>query len=255
MMSALGLADYATTALLGLVASALVAGLARGFSGFGAALIFVPLASTVVSPRTAAPLLLIVDMVMAAGLIPNAWRHADRPDVRTMLLGTLIGVPFGTWVLTTGDPIAIRWAIALLIVPLLALLMTGWRYHAKPAAPVTIGVGSVAGFLSGLAQVGGPPIVLYWLGRKDRSETVRANIVLYFAMSTVIALASYVVGGIMTTDVFGLALLIAPIYGVGLLVGSRMFGLASETTFRRICYGLIAMAGLISLPVLDGVIR
>src|ERR1700730_12593677 len=45
--------------LLFLLASAFIAGLARGFSGLGAALIFMPLASSVVGPKLAAPLLLI----------------------------------------------------------------------------------------------------------------------------------------------------------------------------------------------------
>src|SRR5262249_51906986 len=47
--------------------SAFGAALVRGFSGFGSALIFVPLASTAIGPQAAAPLLLIIDGVAAAG--------------------------------------------------------------------------------------------------------------------------------------------------------------------------------------------
>lgn len=70
-----------------------IAGLARGFSGFGAALIFMPLAGSVVGPRVAAPLLLIIDAITAIGLIPNAWRRSDRRGVGIMAIGALIGVP------------------------------------------------------------------------------------------------------------------------------------------------------------------
>jgi len=161
-----------------LLASALVAGLARGFSGFGAALIFVPLASAAAEPAVAAPLLLIVDSVLAITLLPNAWSLSERRDVAIMSLGALAGVPFGTFVLATGDPLAIRWAIAALIFALLALLLSGWRYRGRIAAPITIGVGGLAGFLSGAAQMGGPPVVAYWLGGATRSDVVRANIVL-----------------------------------------------------------------------------
>jgi len=48
-----------------------------------------------------------------------------------------------------------------------------------------------------------------------------------------------------------LALVTGPIYGVGLYAGARMFGLANEITFRRICFALIAVAIVLSLPVLD----
>ena len=84
---------------------------------------------------------------------------------------------------------------------------------------------------------------------------VRANIVIYFAASALLTFLSYVVAGLLTTHVIGLALLIGPVYGLGLWTGSQMFGVASSTTFRRICYVLIAAAGIVSLPVLDGVIR
>src|SRR4051812_33060753 len=108
----LGLDGYALTTLIFVAATALTAGLARGFSGFGAALIFIPLASTAVDPMIAAALLLVIDIVMAAPLFPRAWPIADKREVGTMLIGTLAGVPTGTFILTRTDPIAIRWMIA-----------------------------------------------------------------------------------------------------------------------------------------------
>jgi uncharacterized membrane protein YuzA (DUF378 family) len=66
-----------------------------------------------------------------------------------------------------------------------------------------------------------------------------------------ISFTSYVAAGILTWDVVRLALLVGPVYGVGLFIGARLFGVASETLFRRICYALIALAAIISLPVLD----
>jgi uncharacterized protein len=251
----LGLEDYTFATVAFLAAAALTAGLARGFSGFGAALIFIPLASTAVDPMIGAALLLIIDIVMASPLFPRAWPIADKREVGTMLIGTLVGVPAGTYVLTRTDPITIRWMIAALVLVVLSLLISGWRYHGRPAAPLSTGVGFVAGIFSGVAQVGGPPVVIYWLGGSKSAELVRANIVVYFAASALITFASYLVAGIMTTRVLGLTLVIGPVYGLGLWAGSHAFGIASEVTFRRICYALIAGAGIISLPALDGVIR
>jgi uncharacterized membrane protein YfcA len=254
-MPPLDLGGYPVATLALVAAYALIAGLARGFSGFGAALIFIPLASTAIEPTIAAALLLVADIVMAAPMFPRAWSAADRSNVGTMLIGTLAGVPIGTFVLTRAEPVAIRWMIAALVLAMLTLLMSGWRYHGRPTPPVDAGVGLVAGFFSGIAQVGGPPVVAYWLGTAKAPGLVRANIVVYFAASALITFVSYVVAGLLTTQVIGLALIIGPVYGLGLWAGSHTFGLASEATFRRICYALIAGAGLISLPVLDGVIR
>ncbi|WP_180335950.1 hypothetical protein [Pleomorphomonas diazotrophica] len=47
----------------------------------------------------------------------------------------------------------------------------------------------------------------------------------------------------------------APAYGIGLWAGARLFGVASEAIFRRICLGMIALAVVIGLPLLDGLLR
>jgi uncharacterized membrane protein YfcA len=255
MMSALGFESTTAASMFFLVGSAFVAGLARGFSGFGSALIFIPLASSIIGAQLASPLLLVIDFVAAAPLIPNGWQHADRRDVGTMLLGSLIGVPIGAWALTQMDGLAVRWMIVALIVPMLALLMSGWRYRGTPTAAVTAAVGTIAGFFNGVAQVGGPPIVLYWLRDATAARVVRANIIIYFAAASILTTISYLIGGVLTTAVVGLVVLTGPAFAIGLWLGSQMFGLASEQTFRRACYALIALAALVSLPVFDGVLR
>jgi len=88
-----------------------------------------------------------------------------------------------------------------------------------------------------------------------QADVVRANIVLYFAVSSVFSGIAYLAGGLITNAVLMLALIVGPTYGLGIYLGSRLFGLASETTFRRICYGLIGIAAVFSLPIFDNLLR
>lgn len=254
MSTFFGTPDYATTLAL-LLAVTLAASLARGFSGFGAALIFIPLVSALLGPKVAVPLLLVTDGVMTAGMIPGAIRKADRREVLTMATGALVGVPAGAWLLTTLDPLTLRWGIVALAVSMLALLLSGWRYAGRPKPALTVLIGLISGFFSGAAQVGGPPVVAYWLGGTIPAATVRANIILYFAVTTLIGGIGYLWGGLITAHILLLALIIAPVYGLGTWVGSHMFGLASDQTFRRICLVMIALATVISMPLLDGWLR
>ncbi|MCU0905341.1 MAG: sulfite exporter TauE/SafE family protein [Tabrizicola sp.] len=254
MSTLFGTSDCAGTLAL-LLAVTFAASLARGFSGFGAALIFIPLASALLGPKVAVPLLLVADGVMTAGMIPGAVRKADRRDVLTMAVGALVGVPAGTWLLTTLDPLVLRWGIVALAALMLALLLSGWRYRGRPKPPLTVLVGVISGFFSGAAQVGGPPVVAYWLGGTIPATTVRANIVFFFAVTSALGAIGYVWGGLITLHILLLALLIAPVYGFGAWAGSRMFGLASDQIFRRICLTMIAFATVVSMPVLDGWLR
>ncbi len=69
------------------------------------------------------------------------------------------------------------------------------------------------------------------------------------------AAVSYGVGGLITPDAIGLALIVGPIYAAGVGLGAMLFGRASEQIFRAICYALIALAVVFGLPLLDGVLR
>jgi uncharacterized membrane protein YfcA len=204
--------------------------LARGFSGFGAGLIFMPLASSALGPAVAAPLLLVIDGVMALPLVWKAWGRFDRRDVALMTGGSLVGVPLGSWVLARADPLAMRWGIVVLIAGLLALLASGWRYRGRPAA------------LAPTPTVSGAV----------EPARVRANLILFFAAASLVTVFTYAAGGLLTARVLALSLAAGPLYGLGLLAGSRLFGLASEATFRRACYALIAAAAVISMPAWDG---
>ena len=247
--------DISTNAAIAICAIAFVSGTARGFSGFGSALIFMPLASSIAAPRLVAALLLIIDFIGAAPLIPNAWKQADRKATAIIALGALVGVPIGTWFLSRLEPVTTRWIISGFAFALLLLLLSGWRYRGRDHAAISIGIGGLAGFCSGLAQTGGPPIVGYWLGRPIASVIQRANIVLFFAASDFFLLVSYAVTGLITLDALRFALVVGPIYGAGVWFGASLFGRASETLFRAICYALIAAAVILGLPALDGVLR
>jgi uncharacterized protein len=248
-------ADVGFNAAMAICAVAFVSGTARGFSGFGSALIFMPLASSIADPRLVAALLLIIDFIAAAPLLPGAWQKAERKATSIMVFGALIGVPIGTYFLSRLEPVTTRWIISVFVFALLLLLLSGWRYRGKDHAAVSVGIGGLSGFCSGLAQTGGPPIVGYWLGRPIPSVVARANIVLFFGASDLFSAVSYTAAGLITMDAIKFALVVGPVYGIGVWFGASLFGRASETVFRAICYALIAAAVIFGLPALDGVLR
>src|SRR5947208_14119413 len=248
-------AEVSINAAIAICTIAFISGTARGFSGFGSALIFMPLASSIAAPRLVAALLLIIDFVAAAPLVPNAWKKADRKATAIMVFGALIGVPIGTYFLSRLEPVTTRWIISTFVFALLLLLLSGWRYRGKDHAAISIGIGGLSGFCSGLAQTGGPPIVGYWLGRPIASTIARANILLFFGASDFFSVVRYASTGLITGDAIKLSFVVGPVYAIGVWFGASLFGKASEALFRAICYVLIAAAVIAGLPALDGLLR
>jgi uncharacterized membrane protein YfcA len=188
-------------------------------------------------------------------LIPNAWKQADRKATAVMVLGALVGVPVGTYFLSRLDPVTTRWIISAFVFALLMLLLSGWRYRGKDYPALSVGIGGLSGFCSGLAQTGGPPIVGYWLGRPISSVIARANILLFFGASDFFSAVSYSLTGLITSDAIRFSFLVGPVYAIGVWFGASLFGRASEALFRAISYALIAAAVIIGLPALDGALR
>jgi len=237
------------------LAIAALAGLVRGFSGFGSALIYIPLVATIYDPRVAAVTLLLIDSIGGAPFGLRALPQCNWREVLPIFLAAAVAVPFGTMALLVVDPTVLRWFIAVLVFSLLALLVYGWRYHGRPGLPVTIGVGLFSGFGGGAVQIAGPAVIMYWLAGDDPAAKARANLLVYFMLNNVVMCLSYFWQGVFTANVVVLGLVLSVPFLAAMAAGAYFFKGASEALYRRIAYVIVALAGLVSLPILDGFFR
>lgn len=231
------------------------AGMVRGFSGFGAGMIFMPVASSVMPPSTAAATFLIIDSIVAAPLMVRAVRLCEWPTILPAVLGSVIIVQFGAWLLATIEILVLRWVIFAIVVSLLALLMSGWRYHRRPSAPASFTVGGISGLFGGISQVSAPPMVAFWLASSRDPAVVRANLIVFFPLASIGTFVAYAYNGFFTVAVFQLLIMAVPVYGMSLYLGSRSFKSASPNMYRKLAYVLIALAAVTSMPVLDPILR
>ena len=152
--------------LVWLLGAAFVGGLVRGFTGFGTAMVFIPVASLFLTPVSAIAALVVMDIFGPAPLLRRAWRAVDRAELGRLVLGGLIGIPLGTLALPALDPVAFRWGVSATSLTLLAVLASGWRYEGRPTARLMLAIGFAAGFLGGLAGLPGPIVT----DRADRGR-------------------------------------------------------------------------------------
>jgi uncharacterized membrane protein YfcA len=248
-------AFFTTPAFLLTLAAAFVAALVRGFTGFGAALTFVPMASAAFGPTVAAPTLLIVDFLVA---LPIAARALPAVRWRTVLpaaLAATLVAPFGAWALAVGDPTVLRWVISGVILVLVALVASGLRYADEPAVPVSAAVGGIAGFLGGFAQITGPPIIALWVSGPHPAATIRANLFVFFTLTSLSTFAAYLSRGLFTAEVLRLSVGVAPVYALAMFVGSRLFHRLGGAGYRPLAYGVVVLAAITSMPLFDGIWR
>lgn len=241
--------------LIVVLVTALIAGLVRGFAGFGAGLIFMPVAAAAFDPKIAAAAFLIMDNVLTMPLIVKAAPTCRWRTVLPTAIGAIVTVPLGAAILAYADPLLLRWGLSVLVLILLGLLVSGLRYSGEPHTAASIAVGGTAGVLGGIGQVAGPPVIAFWVAGPYPPPIIRANLIMFFAVMSVASMAAYFWNGFFTAEALRTILIFAPAYAIALFAGAQLFGKAPDTYYRRIAYAIIALAAITSIPALDGILR
>ncbi len=223
-------------------ATVLLAGLIRGFSGFGSAMINAPVLSLLWGPTVGVPVAALVEFVPAVQLTPRALPVAQWRLVWLLGIPALILIPAGSWLLVTLPTEALRRGLAAVVLLLVIILWSGWRYRGRQTAPLSAGVGALSGLLSGTTGMGGPPVILYLMAGTDGAAVLRANMIGYFTIILIGLAATYALLGLFGSIVlWRTGILIVP-FIVGIFVGARLFPLASERTFRNIALAVLAIS-------------
>lgn len=234
---------------------AFASGFVRGFSGFGAGMIYVPLIGALYGPRFAVTTILLIDFICSIPFLVPALPHVRWRETLPLMTAAAITIPLGTLALLYVDPVPLRWAIAALIVLFVLLLASGWRYHGAPKLPVTLGVGAISGAFGGATQIPGPPVIIYWLGGAISAAAVRANLIAYFALFDLFSIVVYGWSGLLTNDVFWFGLLMFVPFLSGAAGGSMVFVFVSDRNYRSAAYVIILFAAISSLPLFDRFLR
>jgi uncharacterized membrane protein YfcA len=236
-----------TLPMLAAVVLAFAGGAIRGYTGFGTPIFLAPIYAVLFGPQAAVPLLIILEIGIAVQMAPSALRQVDWPELRGLLLGCLPMLPVGGLMLSILDPNLVKKIIGLVTATFVAALWWGWRYGGPRTLPVRMAIGAVSGFSNGLTGIGGPPIILYYLSGEKEIAGVRANLVIYFAFITLIAVPFFLYAGLMTLDtVLRWAALTPPLL-VGVAVGSRFFQGTSRKDFMRAALLTLLVSALVGI--------
>jgi uncharacterized membrane protein YfcA len=195
----------------------------RGFTGFGFGLAAVPLLSLALPPTKVVPFVVVLQALVGIGGFRGAWRLCEWRAVGGLTPGLVAGIPVGLLILTEFAPNTVRLAIGLMIVVSVLMLSRGARLPARPS-PVTTGlVGLVSGIFSGLASMGGPPIVVYLLALGYGAAAVRATSIIYFMISALISLVGMSWRGLLDREVMIWAIAAIPVLLGGTWLGTWGF--------------------------------
>ena len=242
LVGAIDRVDFACGAL-----AAAIAGVIRGFAGFGAAMVKAPVFALLYGPPVAVALMSIMEVPALPQVLRTALKETTWRRVIPLAIPAMIAIPMGTWVLTHADPELLRRAISATVIILVAVMASG-RMPLILKRTRNDGIaGFSAGFLGASTGIGGPPLILYFLGTGEAARRVRGDLFGFFFISSLTGLISFAAYGLITPLTVTIGLLLAPFYMGGMWLGGRIFPLASERIFRRVALSLLAVIGAATL--------
>jgi len=165
------------------------------------------------------------------------------------MLGVLLGLPLGLWGLSVMSPEGFGWLVSGVVLGLLVLLMGGWRYSGPLTGPLVITTGAVGGFMTGVAGIAGPPVILLYMASRRPAAIVRANFLLYLLAIDVLLFLMLLGTGQVVWPVLWLGLLAGVPNLIGNMIGARLFHPSKERLFRAVAYIVIAASAILGLPL------
>lgn len=244
-------AALAAPGLAWLLLTIAVAGIVRGFTGFGTALIFVPVAGQFLPPEQVILLITVTGVASTAALLPKAWSRADRGEVGMLAGAAVMTVPIGLWLLGQIDVLTVRWIVAGIATVTLIAIVSGWQWQGQLGTPGRLAIGAAAGLMGGITGLTGPVVIMFYLANARRAEQVRANTILFLAALDVV-IVSYLLGqGRVDAPTLWLGAILAVPYFCTSLIGQRLFDPSRENLYRRAAYAVIAIAVVTGMPLFD----
>lgn len=242
MLSNLVLVSPTVTAYT--LACVFVAALARGFSGFGFTLLAIMSLSYVLPLTSIVPAIFVLEIAAGLKLLPALWGQVHWRSIRVLVIASVIATPLGAVMLAAIPAERVKLLLGVLIVLCCAVMLSGFKLKRMPTVLQTAATGAGAGVLNGALGLGGPPVIVFFLGSPLALEAGRASIVAAFLAMDVAALPAFWALGLFDRQALHLGLLSLPVLVLGVWLGARVAQRVDEALARKLIIGLLMLLAL-----------
>lgn len=224
-----------------------IASVVRGFTGFGLALVAVPMIQFFLPVSDTAVFIAIINVMFSLIYFRRSKEIVRDQPLGRMALWTGIGVATGTLVLKFVNPAWIQLIWGLLIIFIVIALSAGIDFKIRSDRSALTLSGLFGGLLAGATGITGPPVAVILSSLKTPKEKFNAIISVFILFAVSYALVFYLIAGIVRKETFLLALTSVPALLAGLYAGDRLVSYISQKTFTTIIYIVLTIMGILTI--------
>ncbi len=229
-----------------ILATVAVAYAVFGTTGFGAAMVAVPVLVQVVPLQFAVPLVLLLDIVATTTVVLRNPRGVSLAELCRLLPFMLVGVAIGATVLSHFSS---GWLLiglgAFVLFAVVRSLAASRREPAPLAAAWAAPAGLVGGVFSALFGTGGPIYTMYLARRLVQPEVFRTTIATVIFCSALVRAAVFASTGLLLQEMLlTTALYALPLCMAGLALGSFLRQRLAPHSTRQVLFWFMAAGAL-----------
>ena len=224
-----------------------VASIIRGFNGFGFSATCVSGFSFILPAIEIVPIILALEVMISIFMIPYVWKKIDWNFVFKIIIGSLLGIPIGLYLLRHLNPEVVHLAACLLIIFFSILLMRGFSYQKINNSYGKFFTGIVSGIMNGLSTLGGLPVTLFLLITSIQPAVIRGSLAALFFLTDIYAFTlSFFTGIVNMTSIYRVIPLII-ILPIGVFVGNKFFLKSKKETYRKVVFYFLILISIFGI--------
>lgn len=217
----------------------------QGISGFGFALLAVPLLSFVLpSLIQITPLIVIYSLITNLVIISRYRNHIELKKIFILIVFGIIGIPAGLYLLLKVNVLFLKLILGIIITITSFTLYRDYKVNIKSEFFSFSFVGLLSGILNGSCGLSGPPVVLFLTNRGSDKNTFKANLTIYGIITNIFAIINFLYSGIITNSTFKIELVTLPALLLGTVIGVKVSDFISEHLFKKFILLLIGIMGI-----------
>lgn len=225
----------------------LLAGFIQGLTGFGSALVAIPLLSLIIDIKSAVPLCILNSLVITTYLSLKMRKDLEKKKILPLCIAAVPGILVGSTLLKHVQSSTIRLWLGILLIayslyslfstPTPRRLHRAWSY--------------VAGFSSGAIgaafSAGGPPTIIYVALNDWKKDTIKATLSGFFLFNSYLIATVHAISGLTTIEIFAYFMISAPVVLLGTILGTICYGKIPHELYLKIIFAFLTLMGIMMI--------
>jgi len=242
----------------------LIASFVHATTGFGSALVGMPILVFAIGLQISAPLLALLGQIVNLGVLWQNWKKLDWRLALLLIIPSIFGVPIGLLLLKGGNETFLNAILGIILIS-----YGVYSFFSKTTQNMDEGasilnraqlfLGATAGFCAGILggayNANGPPVIIYTSYIHSDKGSFRSILQAFFLINGFVIIAGHAFAGLITKDVLFYSLFGLPGLVLGMLIGFYIDRFLTPQRFRKVVItGIIILGTGLLIPIFYSVL-